>query len=60
MKRDSAIGLSVLDLTAVREGSTVAESFGNTVKLAQAAEAWGYVRQFVRISWGTNLSSTVF
>lgn len=44
MKPDSPIVLSVLDLAAVREGGTVAESFRNTVKLAQAAEAWGYRR----------------
>jgi luciferase family oxidoreductase group 1 len=44
MKLDSTIALSVLDLASVREGGTVAESFRNTVKLAQAAEAWGYRR----------------
>jgi len=44
MKPDSNIVLSVLDLAAVREGGTVAESFGNTVRLAQAAEACGYQR----------------
>ena len=44
MKFDSPIVLSVLDLATVREGGTVAESFANTVKLAQAAEAWGYRR----------------
>ena len=44
MKLDSPIVLSVLDLASVREGGTVAESFGNTVRLAQAAEAWGYRR----------------
>ena len=44
MKPAPTIGLSVLDLAAVREGGTVAESFANTVKLAQAAEAWGYQR----------------
>ena len=44
MKSDANIVLSVLDLAGVREGGTVAESFGNTVKLAQAAEAWGYRR----------------
>jgi len=36
------MALSVLDLATVREGGTVAESFRNTVQLAQAAEAWGY------------------
>ncbi len=44
MKLDSNIVLSALDLAAVREGGTVTESFTNTVKLAQAAEAWGYRR----------------
>jgi luciferase family oxidoreductase group 1 len=44
MKQESNIALSVLDLATVREGGTVAESFRNTVKLAQAAEAWGYRR----------------
>lgn len=44
MKLDSPIVLSVLDLAAVREGGTVTESFTNTVKLAQSAEAWGYRR----------------
>jgi len=36
--------LSVLDLAGVREGGSVAESFSNTVKLAQAVEKWGYQR----------------
>jgi Luciferase-like monooxygenase len=44
MKQDSDIVLSVLDLAAVREGGTVAESFRNTLKLAQQAEKWGYRR----------------
>ena len=44
MKLDTSMVLSVLDLAAVREGGTVAESFRNTVKLAQATEAWGYRR----------------
>ena len=44
MKLDSTIALSVLDLASVREGGTVAESFRNTVKLAQAAETLGYRR----------------
>ena len=41
MKRETEIVLSVLDLASVREGGTVAESFGNTVRLAQAVEALG-------------------
>jgi luciferase family oxidoreductase group 1 len=44
MKRDSNIVLSVLDLASVREGGTVAESFHNTLTLAQQAEKWGYRR----------------
>ncbi len=40
----SEIVLSVLDLAGVREGGSIAESFSNTVKLAQAAEKWGYRR----------------
>jgi len=34
----------VLDLASVREGGTVAESFRNTLALAQQAEQWGYRR----------------
>src|SRR5580692_8062091 len=44
MKADSNIVLSVLDLAAVREGGTIAESFRNTLTLAQRAEQWGYKR----------------
>jgi len=44
MKRASETVFSVLDVASVREGGSVAESFHNTVKLAQAAEAWGYRR----------------
>lgn len=44
MKSNPNMILSVLDLAAVREGGTVAESFGNTLKLAQRAEQWGYRR----------------
>ena len=44
MKRDSNIVLSVLDLAAVREGGTLAESFRNTLTLAQRVEQWGYKR----------------
>ncbi len=36
--------LSVLDLASIREGGTVAESFRNTLTLAQHAEKWGYHR----------------
>ena len=44
MKPNSAMVLSVLDLAGVRAGGTVAESFRNTLTLAQAAEQWGYRR----------------
>src|ERR1700722_14912040 len=44
MKQDSEIVFSVLDLASVREGGTVAESFRNTLTLAQHAEEWGYRR----------------
>lgn len=40
----SDIVLSVLDLASVREGGTVAESFRNTLALAQHVEKWGYRR----------------
>lgn len=38
------IPLSILDLVPVTEGSTPAESFKNSVDLAQKAEAFGYKR----------------
>src|SRR5271154_89868 len=44
MKSKSDIVLSVLDLASVREGGTVADSFRNTLALAQHAEKWGYKR----------------
>jgi luciferase family oxidoreductase group 1 len=44
MKPDAKIVLSVLDLAAVREGGTIAESFRNTLALAQNVERWGYRR----------------
>jgi luciferase family oxidoreductase group 1 len=44
MKPESKMVLSVLDLAAVREGGTIAESFGNTLALAQNVERWGYRR----------------
>lgn len=39
--------LSVLDLAPVLEGGTPAESFRNTVDLAQHAEQWGYHRYWL-------------
>jgi luciferase family oxidoreductase group 1 len=44
MKPNSQIVLSVLDLASVREGGSIAESFRNTLTLAQHAEKWGYRR----------------
>src|SRR5450432_1453772 len=44
MKPNTDIVLSVLDLASVREGGTVAESFRNSLTLAQHAEKWGYRR----------------
>lgn len=41
------IPLSVLDLSPVNEGSTPAESFKNTVELAQLAETLGYKRYWM-------------
>jgi luciferase family oxidoreductase group 1 len=38
------IPFSVLDLSPVTEGGTVAQSFRNTLDLAQHAERWGYRR----------------
>jgi luciferase family oxidoreductase group 1 len=35
---------SILDLAPVREGGTIAETFRNTVDLAQHAERWGFTR----------------
>ncbi len=35
---------SVLDLAPVRENGSIAESFRNTVELAQHAEEWGFTR----------------
>src|SRR5450432_4215904 len=44
MKSNPEIVLSVLDLAAVREGGTVAQSVRNTLKLARRAEQLGYRR----------------
>jgi luciferase family oxidoreductase group 1 len=44
MKPNPKIALSVLDLAAVREDGTVAESFRNTLTLAQHVERLGYRR----------------
>ena len=44
MKPAATIPFSVLDLASIREGGSVAESFRNTLTLAQHAEKWGYRR----------------
>src|SRR5580698_4524913 len=44
MEPSSHILLSVLDLASVREGGTIAESFRNSLILAQHVEKWGYRR----------------
>jgi alkanesulfonate monooxygenase SsuD/methylene tetrahydromethanopterin reductase-like flavin-dependent oxidoreductase (luciferase family) len=44
MTRLEDIPFSVLDLAPVKAGSTPAESFRNTLDLAQRAEKWGYKR----------------
>ncbi|RJG11554.1 LLM class flavin-dependent oxidoreductase [Massilia cavernae] len=41
------IPLSVLDLAPITEGSDAAQSFRNSVDLAQAAERWGYNRYWL-------------
>ena len=41
------ISLSVLDLSPILEGSDAAQSFRNTLDLAQHAEAWGYQRYWL-------------
>lgn len=41
------VPLSVLDLAPLREGFDAADSFKNSVKLAQATEDWGYKRYWL-------------
>ncbi|RXZ82868.1 LLM class flavin-dependent oxidoreductase [Paenibacillaceae bacterium] len=43
----SGVTLSILDLAPVIEGGTPADSFRNTVDLAQHAEQWGYHRYWL-------------
>ena len=38
---------SVLDLSPIAEGSNAAQSFKNTLSLAQYAESWGYHRYWL-------------
>lgn len=44
MKQPADIALSVLDLAPIVQGGTAAESFRNSLDLAQHAERWGYRR----------------
>jgi luciferase family oxidoreductase group 1 len=46
-KQLGSIPISILDLATVSEGSTPADSFRNTLDLAQHAEAWGFNRYWV-------------
>lgn len=39
--------LSVLDLAPIKEGRTIAQTFQETLDLAQHAEAWGYKRYWL-------------
>jgi luciferase family oxidoreductase group 1 len=41
------IPFSVLDLSPITEGSTAAQSFRNTLELAQHTERWGYKRYWL-------------
>ena len=41
------IPFSILDLSPIAEGSNAAESFRNTLDLAQHAERWGYKRHWL-------------
>ncbi len=43
----SSIPLSVLDLATVVEGKTPADTFKNSLELAQKVEAWGYKRYWL-------------
>ncbi|NYT59273.1 LLM class flavin-dependent oxidoreductase [Alcaligenaceae bacterium] len=41
------IPFSILDLSPITEGSTAAESFRNTLEIAQHGEKWGYKRYWM-------------
>jgi len=43
----SDVSLSILDLAPVVEGGTAADSFRNSLQLAQHAEQWGYKRYWL-------------
>ncbi|MEK5240254.1 LLM class flavin-dependent oxidoreductase [Paenibacillus sp. FSL L8-0470] len=47
MKQLRDIPISVLDLAPIKEGSTAADSFHNTLDLARHAEEWGYKRYWL-------------
>lgn len=47
MKQLQNIPFSVLDLAPITQGATAADSFRNTLDLAQKAEQWGYHRYWV-------------
>jgi luciferase family oxidoreductase group 1 len=44
VSQPAQIPFSVLDLATVKEGGSIADSFAETLKLAQHAETWGYTR----------------
>jgi luciferase family oxidoreductase group 1 len=47
MTTSRAVPFSILDLAPVKEGSTISDSFRETLDLAQHAEAWGYRRYWL-------------
>ena len=47
MSLQSKLKLSVLDLSPITDGSDAAQSFRNTIDLAQHAEKWGYHRYWL-------------
>ena len=47
MSLQSELKLSVLDLSPITDGSDAAQSFRNTIDLAQHAEKWGYHRYWL-------------
>jgi luciferase family oxidoreductase group 1 len=44
MARDHTLVLSILDLSPITQGGSAAQSYRNTLDLAQHAERWGYRR----------------
>lgn len=47
LKSDSQIPFSILDLSPICQGGTAAQSFRNTLDIAQHAERWGYNRYWL-------------